>query len=144
MASLTASYGMHGSFRHGRGGMIIRAIQAATLASVFVLLLTLAAMIWDGPSALIQTATEWAAEESLPSSFAGELSNPRTVPSGTCNDDAALFATCEAPVAQAALLMPGERVKLLVRFNDFKGEYAYHCHNLEHADGGMMRTLRVE
>lgn len=42
------------------------------------------------------------------------------------------------------LLMPGERVKLLIRFNDFKGEYVYHCHNLEHADGGMMRNLRVE
>ena len=42
------------------------------------------------------------------------------------------------------LLMPGERVKLLIRFNDFKGEYVYHCHNLEHADRGMMRNLRVE
>jgi FtsP/CotA-like multicopper oxidase with cupredoxin domain len=42
------------------------------------------------------------------------------------------------------LLMPGERVKLLIRFNDFKGEYMYHCHNLEHEDGGMMRNLRVE
>ncbi len=42
------------------------------------------------------------------------------------------------------LLMPGERAKLLIRFNDFKGEYMYHCHNLEHADRGMMRNLRVE
>lgn len=42
------------------------------------------------------------------------------------------------------LLMPGERAKLLIRFNDFKGEYMYHCHNLEHEDGGMMRNLRVE
>lgn len=42
------------------------------------------------------------------------------------------------------LLMPGERVKLLIRFNDFKGQYVYHCHNLEHADRGMMRNLRVE
>lgn len=42
------------------------------------------------------------------------------------------------------LVMPGERVKLLIRFKDFRGEYIYHCHNLEHADGGMMRNLRVE
>jgi FtsP/CotA-like multicopper oxidase with cupredoxin domain len=42
------------------------------------------------------------------------------------------------------LLTPSERVKLLIRFNDFKGEYVYHCHNLEHADRGMMRNLRVE
>ena len=41
------------------------------------------------------------------------------------------------------LLMPGERVKLLVRFTDFTGRFVYHCHNLEHADGGMMRNLQV-
>lgn len=41
------------------------------------------------------------------------------------------------------LLMPGERVKLLVRFTDFTGRFVYHCHNLEHADAGMMRNLQV-
>lgn len=42
------------------------------------------------------------------------------------------------------LVMPGERVKLLIRFSDFRGNYLYHCHNLEHEDAGMMRNLRVE
>lgn len=42
------------------------------------------------------------------------------------------------------LLMPGERAKILIRFDDFTGEYLYHCHNLEHADAGMMRNLRVQ
>lgn len=42
------------------------------------------------------------------------------------------------------LLMPGERIKLLIRFTDFAGTYVYHCHNLEHADAGMMRNLKVE
>jgi FtsP/CotA-like multicopper oxidase with cupredoxin domain len=41
------------------------------------------------------------------------------------------------------LVMPGERVRLLVRFDDFAGVYVYHCHNLEHADRGMMRNIRV-
>lgn len=41
------------------------------------------------------------------------------------------------------LVMPGERVKLLIRFSDFHGEYVYHCHNLEHSDGGMMRNFRI-
>jgi FtsP/CotA-like multicopper oxidase with cupredoxin domain len=41
------------------------------------------------------------------------------------------------------LVMPGERVRLLVRFADFSGTYVYHCHNLEHADAGMMRNFRV-
>jgi FtsP/CotA-like multicopper oxidase with cupredoxin domain len=41
------------------------------------------------------------------------------------------------------LLMPGERVKLLVKFEDFTGLYLYHCHNLEHEDMGMMRNYLV-
>lgn len=42
------------------------------------------------------------------------------------------------------LVMPGESVKVLVRFEDFAGTYLYHCHNLEHEDAGMMRNYRVE
>lgn len=42
------------------------------------------------------------------------------------------------------LLMPGERVKLLVRFGDYPGLFLYHCHNLEHEDMGMMRNYLVE
>jgi len=42
------------------------------------------------------------------------------------------------------LLMPGERVRLLVRFGDYPGLYLYHCHNLEHEDLGMMRNFLVE
>ena len=41
------------------------------------------------------------------------------------------------------LLMPGERARLLLRFEDFSGLYLYHCHNLEHEDLGMMRNYRV-
>jgi len=42
------------------------------------------------------------------------------------------------------LLMPGERVRVLVRFGDYPGLFLYHCHNLEHEDMGMMRNYRVE
>jgi FtsP/CotA-like multicopper oxidase with cupredoxin domain len=42
------------------------------------------------------------------------------------------------------LVMPGERVKILLKFEDFTGLYLYHCHNLEHEDMGMMRNYRVE
>jgi blue copper oxidase len=41
------------------------------------------------------------------------------------------------------LVMPGERVKILLKFEDFEGLYLYHCHNLEHEDMGMMRNYRV-
>ena len=42
------------------------------------------------------------------------------------------------------LVMPGERVKILLKFKDFTGLYLYHCHNLEHEDMGMMRNYRVD
>jgi FtsP/CotA-like multicopper oxidase with cupredoxin domain len=42
------------------------------------------------------------------------------------------------------LVWPGERVRVLVRFENYAGTYIYHCHNLEHEDGGMMRNYRVE
>lgn len=41
------------------------------------------------------------------------------------------------------LLMPGERAKVLVRFKDYTGLFAYHCHMLEHGDTGLMRNYRV-
>ena len=41
------------------------------------------------------------------------------------------------------MLMPGERAKLLIKFGKHTGLFAYHCHNLEHEDMGMMRNYRV-
>jgi FtsP/CotA-like multicopper oxidase with cupredoxin domain len=43
-----------------------------------------------------------------------------------------------------ALVMPGETVRVLVKFDHYAGLYLYHCHNLEHEDGGMMRNYRIE
>ncbi|MEW5873339.1 MAG: multicopper oxidase domain-containing protein [Chloroflexota bacterium] len=42
------------------------------------------------------------------------------------------------------LVLPGERVVILVKFEGFPGVYLYHCHNLEHEDSGMMRNFRIE
>lgn len=42
------------------------------------------------------------------------------------------------------LVMPGEKVTLLKPFNDFKGLFMYHCHNLEHEDLGMMRDFLIK
>ncbi|MCF8078020.1 MAG: multicopper oxidase domain-containing protein [Desulfobacterales bacterium] len=41
------------------------------------------------------------------------------------------------------LVMPGERVRLLTRFDDYPGLFLYHCHNLEHEDMGMMRNYYI-
>jgi FtsP/CotA-like multicopper oxidase with cupredoxin domain len=42
------------------------------------------------------------------------------------------------------LVLPDEVVRLLVKFDHYAGLYLYHCHNLEHEDGGMMRNYRIE
>ena len=42
------------------------------------------------------------------------------------------------------LLMPGERVQILISFSNYTGRFLYHCHNLEHEDMGMMRNYRVQ
>jgi len=42
------------------------------------------------------------------------------------------------------LLMPGERIRILVGFDDYPGMFLYHCHNLEHEDMGMMRNYFVK
>jgi FtsP/CotA-like multicopper oxidase with cupredoxin domain len=41
------------------------------------------------------------------------------------------------------LVMPGERVQILIRFNNYPGLFVYHCHNLEHEDMGMMRNFEI-
>ena len=44
----------------------------------------------------------------------------------------------------SVLVMPGERVKIIKPFKDYKGLFMVHCHNLEHEDMGMMREFLVE
>ena len=41
------------------------------------------------------------------------------------------------------LVMPGETVRIIKPFQDYKGLFLFHCHNLEHEDLGMMREFLV-
>jgi FtsP/CotA-like multicopper oxidase with cupredoxin domain len=41
------------------------------------------------------------------------------------------------------LVLPGEKVRLQIRFSQHPGLFLYHCHILEHEDMGMMRNFRV-
>ena len=41
------------------------------------------------------------------------------------------------------LVLPGERVRILVKFLTYQGMFMYHCHILEHEVMGMMRNLMV-
>jgi FtsP/CotA-like multicopper oxidase with cupredoxin domain len=49
----------------------------------------------------------------------------------------------DSGLKDTVLLMPGMRVKLLMRFEDYPGMFLYHCHNLEHEDAGMMRNYLI-
>ncbi len=42
------------------------------------------------------------------------------------------------------LVMPGERVRVLIRFEHYPDLFLYHCHNLEHEDAGMMRNYLIK
>jgi len=64
------------------------------------------------------------------------------------NNESADYATVkegfiEGGWKDTVLVMPGERVKIIKPFQDFKGLFMYHCHNLEHEDMGMMRDFLV-
>jgi len=42
------------------------------------------------------------------------------------------------------LVMPGERIRLLLGFDRYTGMFLYHCHMLEHEDSGLMRNYLIE
>jgi FtsP/CotA-like multicopper oxidase with cupredoxin domain len=41
------------------------------------------------------------------------------------------------------LLLPGEKVRVIMTFGQNKGKYVLHCHNLEHEDDGMMLQFEI-
>ncbi|MGD9658445.1 MAG: multicopper oxidase family protein [Methylocystis sp.] len=50
----------------------------------------------------------------------------------------------DSGLKDTVLVAPGERLRIVKPFSDFKGRFMYHCHNLEHEDAGMMREFSVE
>jgi blue copper oxidase len=41
------------------------------------------------------------------------------------------------------LLMPEEKVRVIMTFPDYTGVFVFHCHNLEHEDDGMMLNYKI-
>jgi len=41
------------------------------------------------------------------------------------------------------MLLPGEKVRVIITFGQNKGKYVLHCHNLEHEDDGMMLQFEI-
>ena len=46
-------------------------------------------------------------------------------------------------VKDTVLVLPGERVRLQLSFDAYRGLFLYHCHNLVHEDMGMMRNFLI-
>jgi len=42
-----------------------------------------------------------------------------------------------------AMVAPNQILRVITKFEDYKGEYAYHCHILEHEDNEMMRQFQT-
>ena len=54
----------------------------------------------------------------------------------------ALIAT-ERGWKDTVLVMPGEHVRIIMTFPQYKGLFVLHCHNLEHEDDGMMLNYEI-
>lgn len=69
----------------------------------------------------------------------------RSSVTSTANDPHGLSAGfTDDGLKDIVLVLPGQSVKVLMKFEDHTGLYLYHCHILEHEDLGMMRNYRVE
>jgi len=49
----------------------------------------------------------------------------------------------EKGLKDTVLAMPGEKVRIIVKF-ERTGKFVFHCHNLEHEDDGMMLNFEVK
>lgn len=49
----------------------------------------------------------------------------------------------ETGTRDTVLVWPGQRVRIAVSFDTYRGYFLYHCHILEHEDGGMMRNFLI-
>ena len=52
-------------------------------------------------------------------------------------------ATHEGGWKDTVLLPKGKEIRLLMRFDGYRGKYVMHCHNLEHEDSAMMANFQV-
>ncbi len=62
---------------------------------------------------------------------------------GAANYEGVRYGYVDTGWKDVVMLMPGERARILLKFEDFTGKFVYHCHILEHEDMGMMRNFQV-
>ena len=52
-------------------------------------------------------------------------------------------AAADAGWKDTVNLHAGEEVRVIARFDGYRGKYVFHCHNLEHEDMMMMANFEV-
>ena len=67
----------------------------------------------------------------------------RTEGAGAAPRDSVRHGLVDTGWHDTVLVLPGDTVRLQMRFTRYPGLYLYHCHILEHEDMGMMRNFRV-
>ena len=68
----------------------------------------------------------------------------RSIENASADYDSVKEGFIDTGFKDTVLVMPGETIRIIKPFDDFKGLFMYHCHNLEHEDMGMMREFLVE
>ena len=60
-----------------------------------------------------------------------------------CIRDSGNILPHEKGLKDTVLTMPGEKVRIIVKFERI-GKFVFNCHNLEHEDDGMMLNFAVK
>lgn len=65
-------------------------------------------------------------------------------PAQSGNRESLLSGYVDVGWKDTVFVMPGERVRVIMRFDAHPGLFLVHCHNLEHEDMSMMRNFLIE
>lgn len=72
-----------------------------------------------------------------------QINERQILPANAAAYEQVRYGYVDAGWKDTVMLMPGERARILLKFEDFTGRYVYHCHILEHEDMGMMRNYDI-
>lgn len=69
--------------------------------------------------------------------------HPHLVPFRILDRNGAPPKPWESGLKDTVMLGPGDEIRVVLRFDSFRGVYAFHCHNMEHEDHDMMAQFEV-
>ncbi|MDX6533334.1 MAG: hypothetical protein QOF68_1078 [Gaiellales bacterium] len=69
--------------------------------------------------------------------------HPHLVPYRILDRNGAPPKPWESGLKDTVMVGPNERIRVALRFDSFRGLYAFHCHNAEHEDHDMMTQFQI-